>query len=383
MGVKASHFKPEVPMRRPFLLQVAALVIAAAGGMSTPRVSSAQGSTQDPDSIGRRRLQPLPALASAPETGLQFGATMLGVWEATPRLTTRPSTALASVLMTTKSQVRVRVEGERWSRGNSRRLGGLLQWQKFPLPYYGIGDNTPESAEEIFTPKGVEGQFTVQQRMRGSWYATGGVRHLDQSITPDTVGVLQDGMVTGSEGGAITEFTAGVMTDTRDNLFSPRTGRIVQLSYGRSISGLWSDFGYGTLRADARTYRAIAAEHVIATHVQVVGVDGDAPFDQLALVGAGDIMRGYARGRYRDRWLMAAQGEYRSPVRKRMGAVLFAGAGINAPALDELSGRTLLPTYGAGLRVQLDKRQRTGVRADYARGRDGASGLYIGFNQAF
>ena len=64
-------------------------------------------------------------------------------------------------------------------------------------------------------------------------------------------------------------------------------------------------------------------------------------------------------------------------------AVLFAGAGINAPALDELSGRTILPTYGAGLRVQLDKRQRTGVRADYARGRDGASGLYIGFNQAF
>ena len=31
------------------------------------------------DSVGRRRLQPLPALGSAPETGLQFGATMLAV----------------------------------------------------------------------------------------------------------------------------------------------------------------------------------------------------------------------------------------------------------------------------------------------------------------
>ena len=369
-------------MHRSFLFQVAALVVTA-GGMSNPRSLYAQSSTQHPDSVGRRRLQPLPAVASAPETGLQFGATMLGVWEATPRFTTRPNTMVASVLMTTKSQVRVRVEGERWSTGNTRRLGGLLQWQKFPLPYYGIGDKTLESAEEIYTPKGIEAQLAFQQRMRGSWYATAGVRHLDQGITADTVGELQAGTVTGSDGGAITEFTAGVMTDTRDNLFSPRHGRLVQLSYGRSASGLWSDFNYGTLRADARTYRAIATEHVIATHVQVVGVDGDAPFDQLALVGSGDIMRGYARGRYRDRWLLAAQGEYRSPVRKRVGGVLFGGAGVSAPGLDELSGRTLLPTYGVGLRVQLDKQQRTGVRADYARGRDGASGLYIGFNQAF
>lgn len=371
-------------MHRSFPLEIAALVIiTGAVGMSLPRGASAQGSTQEPDSVGRRRLQPLPALASAPETGLQFGATMLGVWEATPRHATRPNTVVASVLLTTKSQVRARVEGERWSSGNSRRLGGLLQWQKFPLPYYGIGDQTLESAEEIYTPKGVEGQFAVQQRVRGSWYATGGVRHLDQGITPDTVGELKHGVVTGSQGGKISEFTAGLMTDTRDNLFSPRHGRIVQVSYGRSVSGLWSDFGYGTLRADSRTYRAIATEHVIATHVQVVGVDGDAPFDQLALVGGGDIMRGYARGRYRDRWLLAAQGEYRSPVRKRLGGVLFAGAGVSAPGPDELSGRTILPTYGAGLRVELDKRQRTGVRADYARGRDGASGLYIGFNQAF
>lgn len=359
----------------------ALVTVLVFGNMTTSGDARAQEATSD--TVGRRRLQPLPAIGSAPETGLQFGVTMLGVWEPTPRAASRPAMLLASALFTTKSQVRVRVEGERWSTGNSRRLAGILQWQQFPLPYYGIGDDTPESAEEIYTPKGVEAQFSIQQRIRGSWYATGAVRHLDQTITPDTVGVLQTGTVTGSEGGKITEFTAGVMTDTRDNLFAPRKGRLVQLSYGRSATGVWSDYGYGTLRADARAYRAVGTDHVIATHMQVIGVDGEAPFDQLALVGGGDIMRGYARGRYRDRWLLAAQAEYRSPFRRRMGAVAFAGAGVSAPGLDELSGRTLLPTYGAGLRVQLDKRQRTGVRVDYALGRDGASGLYIGFNQAF
>jgi hypothetical protein len=33
--------------------------------------------------------------------------------------------------------------------------------------------------------------------------------------------------------------------------------------------------------------------------------------------------------------------------------------------------------------VLLDQRQGTSVRVDYGRGRDAASGLYIGFNQAF
>jgi hypothetical protein len=54
-----------------------------------------------------------------------------------------------------------------------------------------------------------------------------------------------------------------------------------------------------------------------------------------------------------------------------------------APSLHEFGNRQWLPTYGAGVRVQIDERQRTSVRLDYARGHAGASGLYIGFNQAF
>lgn len=361
---------------------IAAVLTVGSDSALAQRANPATGSTSA-DSVGRRRIQPLPALASAPETGFQFGATVLAVWEPAAQLSTRPASLTAAVLRTAKQQTRVRMEAEHWSRGNSRRLAGTMQWQKFPLPYYGIGDRTSDAAEEVFTPKGTEMTLTLQQRIAGAWYVTSGVRHLDQRIAADTVGVLRTGNVLGSRGGAITEWSTGVMADTRDNLFAPRAGQWLQLSYSRSIDGVWSDYAYGTLRLDARAYRTVATEHVIATQVQVVGIDGAAPFDQLALVGNSDIMRGYARGRYRDRWLAAAQTEYRSPVRRRLGGVLFAGAGLSAPALDAFGGRRVLPTYGAGLRFQIDQRQRTGVRADYGRGRDGASGLYIGFNQAF
>lgn len=120
--------------------------------------------------------------------------------------------------------------------------------------------------------------------------------------------------------------------------------------------------------------------HLLATQLQVAGVDGTPPFDQLALIGNSDIMRGYKRGRFRDRWTAAVQGEYRTPVWHRIGGVSFAGGGLAAPSLDAFSETRLLPTYGAVMRFQIDARQRTAIRVDYWRGRDGASGLYIGFS---
>lgn len=200
------------------------------------------------DSVGRRRILPLPALASAPETGLQYGATVLVVREPALRLATRPSSLLVYALRTTQQQTRVGVELEHWSLG--------------------------------------------------------------------------------SRGGKVTELTAGVLTDTRDNLFAPYHGHWIRMSYARSTESMLSDYSYGRLRLDARVYRTVSQGHALAAQLQMVGVDGDAPFDQLALSGGSDIMRGYAKGRYRDRIAMAAQGEYRTPIRHRVGGVLFAGAGI-------------------------------------------------------
>ena len=361
------------------------LSIAASGftPLAAPLAAQRVDSSTSSDSIGRRRIQPLPALASAPETGLQYGATVFAVWEPAAILRTRPSSLTASALRTAKAQTRIRLEGERWTRGNAQRINGSLQWQEFPLPYFGIGDQAPKADEETFTPKGTEAIISVQQRIARSWYLSAGARHVEQRIATDSAGALGTQPITGNSGGTITEWSAGLLTDTRDNLFAPHSGNWIQLSYARSARGTWSDYSYGTMKLDARSYRTIAPEHVIAAQLQLTRVDGTAPFDQLALVGNSDILRGYARGRYRDRTMVAVQGEYRTPIRHRLGAVAFLGAGSVSPTIGSITSRKILPTYGAGVRVEIDHRQRTGVRVDYGRGRDGASGLYIGFNNAF
>ncbi|MEO7522311.1 MAG: BamA/TamA family outer membrane protein, partial [Gemmatimonas sp.] len=203
------------------------------------------------------------------------------------------------------------------------------------------------------------------------------------TITPDSAGALRTSGLRGTSGGRIVELALGALDDTRDNLFSPERGRFVQATYARAADALGSEFSYGRLRLDARAYRALRTVGTLAAQVLAVGVDGNAPFDGLALVGGGDIMRGYPRGRYRDRWFTGAQAEYRSPSFKRVGGVVFGGAGVVAERVGDLMDGRLLPTYGVGLRVAIDRAQRTAVRADYGRGRDANSGLYIGFNQAF
>jgi outer membrane protein assembly factor BamA len=342
------------------------------------------GAQPTADSAARRRIQPLPAVGSSPESGLQLGVTVLGVWTQPADRNARPAIVQASVLRSFKAQTRLSLDAERWSPGNARRLATNLVYQQFPLPYFGLGDTASAAAEEIYTPRGVELGASVQQRVRGAWYATLGARYIDQRITPDTLGTLRSGVLPGASGARVSEVIVGAIADSRDHILAPSSGTLLTLNVTRAARGALSDLGYTRWRLDARRYHAMSGDHVLAGQLLVLGVQGSAPFDQLALVGGGDIMRGYTRGRYRDRWMLAAQTEYRSPMRRRLGAVVFAGAGVVGPTADALfTDRVVLPSYGVGARFQLDARQRSAVRVDYGRGRDAASGLYIGFNQAF
>lgn len=356
----------------------------AAASNTAGAVDNSVGNSVD-STIARRRIQPLPALGSSPESGLQFGATVLAVFDPPALRRARPASLIATALRSTKSQTRLSVEGEHWTSHNARRINGVLAWQEFPLPFYGVGDDAPEANKEIFTPKGVEALIGVQQRLHRALYVTGGARLLDQTISPDTTGVLRTNTLTGSRGGRIVELSLGALIDSRDNLFAPARGTFAQLTFTHNDAG--SPFTYDRVKLDARRYQTITGDHVVAAQLTATSTTGDVPFDQLALIGGGDIMRGYTRGRFRDARLAAAQLEYRSPISHRLGAVAFAGAGAIAGTWSALTDARLLPTYGAGLRVQIDARQRTAVRFDYGRGRglagESSSGLYIGFNQAF
>ena len=369
-------------MRRAVLALAAAALLPAE---LRAQVRDSLATTAPAEARPRARAVVLPYVGSAPETGFQYGATLFRVRQPADS-TTRPSTAQLFATYTAKSQARAFAEIDHWTARNTWRWIAHLEWQRFPLPYYGSGDDTPASAEETYTPRGLLAFATVQRRVRGPLYAVGGYRFQDFDVveTADD-GVLRLGGVVGSRGGRVGQLQGGALWDSRDNVFAPYRGLFVQATGSVAAAAVGSRYRFTRTVVDARRFVRVGDRRVVAVQGVVETTGGTAPFDQLSLVGGSSYFRGYARGRFRDRHLASVQAEYRAPVVGRLGWAAFAGGGRVTPRVGDLAGddARFLPSYGAGVRWLLFPRTRSTVRVDYGRGADGQSGLYVALNEAF
>jgi outer membrane protein assembly factor BamA len=359
-----------------FVFSTLALLLCLSRTVSAQQASPNESQT-------RQRIVVLPVLGAAPETGAQFGVALF-VTRHHADSSTRPSSLVGNAIRTAKSQTRVFMDIDKWTSGNRWRFLVNTSWQQFPLLYYGVSDSAPDTAEEAYTPRGTELALTMQRLIAPSIWLQAGARRIEQEIVRAEPGLaLSSGNVLGSRGGRTVLTSAGLVADTRDNLFAATAGHFVELTGSIANDAIGSEFDFQRVRLDARAYRSIRSSHVVAAQLLVQGTAGDPPFDQLALIGSSSAMRGYAAGRYRDRWMTAAQAEYRSPTVRKFGAAVFGGGALIASTAGDLSGGELLPTFGAGLRYRLDAVTRATVRVDYAFGRSGQSGLYVAFSEAF
>jgi outer membrane protein assembly factor BamA len=327
-------------------------------------------------------LRILPVIGSAPETGFQGGITALRVMSPAVDSETRASTDQAYVAYTAKHQLRAFLSTDRWTAGNRWGLNAQVEFQRYPQPFFGIGIDVPENAEEWYEARSIVATASVRRRFATAVYGQVGYRFSNTTIRDaEENGVIERGDLLGTKGGVISQLTSGVAWDTRDNMFAPQRGSLAQFTGGYSDDAFGADYRFGRYTLDARRYVALG-RGVLAGQAYAEATSGHAPFDQLSLVGSNTIMRGYTRGRYRDRELAAAQLEYRMPVVGRVGVAAFAGTGTVAPTLADLVASKWLPSVGGGVRYLLLPKQRTTVRVDYGVGK-GSSGLYIAFNEAF
>lgn len=104
------------------------------------------------------------------------------------------------------------------------------------------------------------------------------------------------------------------------------------------------------------------------------------PWTLLARLGGSYRMRGYYEGRYMDNNLVTATLEIRQRIWRRIGCVVWGGAGNVFGSFGAFEWRQTLPNYGFGLRWEL--KHRVNVRVDYGFGRK-TSGLVLNINEAF
>lgn len=346
------------------------------------------------------RFLALPVITYAPETRLRFGASGL-LYFRTDRndRSTQLSTVRFPITYTLNKQFKFRLSYDIFLKQNQHIFSGFQEWFKFPLLFWGIGANTPDSNEELFTTSVFAFNLTYLNRITEKVYVGAGYDLRSSKISDkDPDGQLAvDGLIPGSDGGTTAGFLVVVRRDVRDNNLCPGSGSYLQARIGYYNEFIGSDFNYTLLEIDYRKYIPVfQGRHLLALQFLHSNNAGEPGFETMALLGGDEIMRGHYEGRFRDNGINAAQVEYRLPLgrkkwideRKKMpfferfGLVGFVGTGHVYPNLGEMRWDQFVGAYGFGFRWLAIPEERINIRIDIGFGTE-TPGFYFQIREAF
>ncbi len=329
-------------------------------------------------------LIPIPIYFYTPETKSGFGAMAAYYFRTCEECPgTHPSAISAIGIYTTRKQTSALLAADLYLGGGRYRLQAALGYARFPDTFWGVGNETPDSNEEDFTPRTVQANLALQKRIAPHWYVGGLIGFADRKLV-ETVdgGLLHSGAIPGSRDGHVVSVGALALHDSRDHTVFPRRGAQLRYELALFDDAVGSDYSFVSHTIDLRGYRKAIGSSVLALRSVALLTTATPPFDLLPGVGGDTLLRGYYAGRYRDRELLAAQAEIRAPGVWRIGWVAFASAGQVAHAAEEFRLADFRLSGGVGLRILFNEAEGLNLRADVGFG-EGTSGFYLGIGEVF
>lgn len=348
----------------------------------------------DKDSTKKSNFVLIPALASAPETGVEFGgASLYSFYTDTARHSiTRVSDLYGYASITTKGQEKVSLNAHYWTPQNTYHFTTNLSFYNFPFEFYGLGNNTRNADKELIDEKRTLITFGAQKLVLPNLYAglvLGGNKYYYYSGTYLQNPFFKHDPDIENRGGGSNLFMGPALTfDSRNNNTYTTKGVIVN-TYLDIYQGIFKNKGYngGFFNFEYSEFFLLQKHLVLGLDVKEQSlIGGLSPFYLLPQLGNDALMRGYYTGRYRDRNLLAAQMELRYRVSDRFGLDGFLGTG--EVAHNAFSASQLKPDYGGGIRYFFDTEKGLSIRADYGFGQKPAGekreqGFYIALGEAF
>ena len=353
---------------------------------------------------GQKTIIAAPIVGSNPSAGFLIGgAGHMTFFRGDPS-TTRISSGIASVTISTKKQVVLNVRFDTFSEGNRWFMEGDNRFQSTSQDVYGFGTDTPSTAAVNTKYEFVRLRETILRNVARDFYIGGGflfdshtdVRPADTAdpnwpTSPYITYSEQNGFPTSGQQSA--GFSVNALLNRRDSDISARRGWMAALQYRVLFDGFLSgDSSWQELDADARAYFPLDdyGRHRLAVWAYASLVTkGVAPYFEVpttVMDKYGRSARAYQEGRYRGEQLVYSEVEYRGPLTSN-GLLGVVGFATMTTVSNNETGQQLFdsvaPSVGAGIRLLLSKRSRTNLCFDVAWGKDGASGVYMAIQDAF
>lgn len=360
-------------------LTLAILVIIRAGFAESPPGDREKVQQESP-----LRLIYAPLAYYSPETHIAYGAAGSLVFRIDPgQGNDRPSSVSALIMHTQLHQFRLVLSQDIYLNRSGLYIQSELLYQDYPDKFFGIGSRVSVDDEEVYTARSFEFNLAVEKELFGNFSLGARVQWDSWELTKVVEGGLLDtGTLFGIGGGQVAGLGLIASWDTRNRFFSASRGTWVRLRVDFFEKVLGGDFDFSRIIVDARHYRTLFRNHVLAVQAKAELQTGEVPFQYLARFGGMYSMRGYYDGRFRDKDMIMAQMEYRLPLSGRFTLVAFGSAGNVAPKLHEMDLARPLLAGGVGLRFVYDKKENIVVRMDIGFGKD-SSGLYFSIYEAF
>lgn len=336
-------------------------------------------------------LVPLPAIFYTPETRLGFGPLLLGTFKLSDDSLTRTSNGQILLAYTLNKQIISENTYNLFFPQEKYVANGEISFYDYPIFYYGVGNNTPDVEEENdfqkaqteITYKLIYTQNRLLRKVRGPFFS--GLQHRytglwdlewkDQSRILDRPANELDGASTSGIGPVF-------LFDSRNSALNATKGFYAELSSLHHQEILGTEFTFSRYFLDLRNFIRTGESTVLAFQGLGNFSSGAVPFREMGLLGGQNMMRGYFRGRYRDKQYLAVQAEMRQHVWGPVGVVAFGAVGDVSDNLHNFDIWDSKYTVGAGLRVLVLPKDRVNIRIDYGIGKN-TSGFYFGIAEAF
>lgn len=373
-----------------------------------------------PNQIRDFKLVPLPAIGSNPANGWLFGLAPSATWRMGNPETTHLSNLVGNFLYTTKKQWIFSSRSNIFLSEDKWILVGDWRYFITSQPTFGLGSSSPNELMENPNQKGV---YWGEQQMDFSWvrfyesilkrvgdskFYLGVGYHLDvfskienfidTELSPTQLEFSHDyyneQIGINSQKYTLSGITLNGIMENRDVAVSPYEKNFALLSYKINPSFLGSDQSSSTILLDYRHYLNLSESrkrHLIGLWgLMNFLVSGDLPYMSLPSIGYdmfGRSGRGYAQGRFRGESMVYSEAEYRFPLQRTketFGGTLFVNASsFSSKSTQEKLFEKINAAYGIGLRVMINKENRTTISADYGFGKSGNSGFYLNVNESF
>src|ERR1017187_270711 len=326
-------------------------------------------------------------------TGFSPGIAANVAFRTSVKKKTNTSSIVGAVKYTLKNQFLLPVQSSIWTPGNTINLLGDWRYLNYPQDTYGFGGYTTLTDKYIVSYQLFRLHELILRKIRENLYVRMGYQ-LDYHwrITESEV---RPGRITDYDkyGFSKTSTSSGIVLnllyDSRDNSINPDGGSFyASMQFNQNFTLLGSNTNWNSVTFDLRKYLKMPFNTVLAFwFYSVLTVSGNPPYLDLPATGSdayNNSGRGYEQGRFIGKKMVDLDAEFRFNItrNKLIGGVIFG----NAESLSELSNNkleTILPGFGAGLRINFNKFSRTNVCIDYGVGTKGSRGFAGNLGEVF